>query len=30
MGSNGGTCGAAKVGWDKDSGLGTPRNLAGF
>ncbi len=30
MGSNGGTCGAAKVGWDEGSGLGTPRNLAGF
>ena len=30
MGSNGGSCGAAKVGWDEGTGLGTPRNLAGF
>src|SRR5271165_4374870 len=30
QGSNGGSCGSAKVGWDKDTGLGTPRNLAGF
>jgi kumamolisin len=29
-GSNGGSCGSAKVGWDKGTGLGTPRNLAGF
>jgi len=29
-GSNGGSCGAAKVGWDEGTGLGTPRNLAGF
>jgi len=31
-GSNGGTCGPAKFGWDEDSGLGAPRNtrLGGF
>jgi len=29
-GSNGGSCGPAKLGWDEGSGLGTPRNLAGF
>ena len=29
-GSNGGSCGAAKVGWDQGTGLGSPRNLAGF
>jgi kumamolisin len=29
-GSNGGSCGSAKVGWDQGTGLGTPRNLAGF
>ena len=30
MGSNGGSCGSAKVGWDKGSGLGTPRVISGF
>ncbi len=29
-GSNGGSCGAAKVGWDECTGLGAPINLAGF
>jgi subtilase family serine protease len=31
-GSNGGSCGSAKVGWDKGTGLGAPRNsrLGGF
>jgi len=30
QGSNGGSCGGAKFGWDQCTGLGSPRNLAGF